>query len=301
MYYIDGPGATPDHKFTDGDPAAGVAPTTVTDDFMNDVQQEILNVMAAAGIVPAKNTQDQLLQAIRGVGGTGVFTTPPQFDNSKKAATTEWVTRALGSNRGGLLINANTVLTAGEVGKTSELYGTTTFTITLPPTVGLAPQGGAVFRFVNLNAVGVTISCQGADSYPNFAQPKSSIVLLPGDTFEVQGFNGWVITGGSYNLINSNQFRNLKQASGYQAIPNGMILQWTQVNFAAAGQNVPVVLPVSYPTQHTGVIVTNTGSAIYAPGSNAFASGLPTGANTCSVQSNYSNSASAVQVWSWGF
>ena len=301
MYYIDGPGATPDHKFTDGDPAAGVAPTTVTDDFMNDVQQEILNVMAAAGIVPAKNTQDQLLKAIQGAGANGILVTPPQFDNSRKAATTEWVNRALGSYRGGLLINANTVLTAGEVGKTIELYGATTFTITLPPTAGLAPQGGAAFRFVNLAPVGVTISCQGADSFPNFASPKSSIILLPGDTFEVQGFNGWVITGGSFNLVNSNQFAKLAAPSGYQKLPGGMIIQWTQANFPSAALNQPVALPISYPAAHLGCLVTNTGSAIYDKSATPFAAGLPTSANTVSVQSNYSNSASAVQIWSWGF
>lgn len=69
MHRIDGPGATVDHRFTEGDPVGGVEATTVTDDWLNDVQEEIVSVLTAAGIAPVKGTQDQLLKAIRGVGG----------------------------------------------------------------------------------------------------------------------------------------------------------------------------------------------------------------------------------------
>ncbi|WP_411392551.1 hypothetical protein [Pseudomonas sp. MPB23] len=64
MHRIDGPGATADGKFTEGDPVAGVQATVVTDDFLNDVQEELISVLAAAGVSPVKGTQDQVLQAI---------------------------------------------------------------------------------------------------------------------------------------------------------------------------------------------------------------------------------------------
>lgn len=64
MHRIDGPGATVDNKFTDGDPVGGVQATVVTDDFLNDVQEELISVLAAAGVTPVKGTQDQVLQAI---------------------------------------------------------------------------------------------------------------------------------------------------------------------------------------------------------------------------------------------
>ena len=64
MHRIDGPGATVDNKFTDGDPVGGVQATVVTDDFLNDVQEELISVLAAAGLTPVKGTQDQVLQAI---------------------------------------------------------------------------------------------------------------------------------------------------------------------------------------------------------------------------------------------
>lgn len=69
MHRIDGPGATVDNRFTEGDPVGGVQATVVSDDWLNDVQEEVMSVLTAAGIAPVKGTQDQLLKAIRGVSG----------------------------------------------------------------------------------------------------------------------------------------------------------------------------------------------------------------------------------------
>lgn len=68
MHRIDGPGATVDHKFTDGDPVGGVQATIVTDDWLNDVQEELISVLTDGGIAPVKGTQDQLLKAIKAIG-----------------------------------------------------------------------------------------------------------------------------------------------------------------------------------------------------------------------------------------
>lgn len=64
MHRIDGPGATVDNKFTEGDPVGGIQATVVTDDFLNDVQEELISVLTAGGVAPVKGTQDQVLQAI---------------------------------------------------------------------------------------------------------------------------------------------------------------------------------------------------------------------------------------------
>lgn len=64
MHRIDGPGATPENMFTDGDPVAGTPATVVTDEFMNDVQEELISLLTAAGITPVKGTQDQVLKSL---------------------------------------------------------------------------------------------------------------------------------------------------------------------------------------------------------------------------------------------
>ena len=65
MHRIDGAGATVDNKFTDGDPVGGVQATVVTDEWLNDVQEELMSILTAGGITPVKGTQDQVLKAIR--------------------------------------------------------------------------------------------------------------------------------------------------------------------------------------------------------------------------------------------
>jgi hypothetical protein len=67
MHRIDGPGATVDNKFTDGDPVGGVEATVVTDDFMNDVQEELMTLLTAGGVTPVKGVQDQVLKAIAAI------------------------------------------------------------------------------------------------------------------------------------------------------------------------------------------------------------------------------------------
>ncbi|GEM_PF-5646075 len=64
-----------DNLFHEGNPATGEKGTKVTDDFMNDVQEEICNVIEAAGIVLASATRDQLLAAIQRLTGGAVTRT----------------------------------------------------------------------------------------------------------------------------------------------------------------------------------------------------------------------------------
>lgn len=64
MHRIDVPSATADHQFTEGSVAGGVPATTVSAAWLNDMQEELISILAAAGIAPVKGDQDQVLQAI---------------------------------------------------------------------------------------------------------------------------------------------------------------------------------------------------------------------------------------------
>lgn len=50
--------------FTKGDPGNAILPTVVSDDWLNMTQEEILNVILAAGLTPSKTTYTQLRDAI---------------------------------------------------------------------------------------------------------------------------------------------------------------------------------------------------------------------------------------------
>ncbi len=64
MHRIDGPGAAPGGLFTDGDPAVGTPATVVTDDWLNATQEELANVVLAAGFSLSKSDNAQVLKAI---------------------------------------------------------------------------------------------------------------------------------------------------------------------------------------------------------------------------------------------
>jgi hypothetical protein len=62
--------------FTEGDPVGGTPATVVSADWLNATQEEVLNVLARAGINPDKTSQTQLRDAIEAIansGGSGVL------------------------------------------------------------------------------------------------------------------------------------------------------------------------------------------------------------------------------------
>lgn len=64
MHRIDGAGATVDNKFTQGNPVTGVPATTVTAEWLNAVQEEIVHVIEQSGVGPDKELHTQLYEAI---------------------------------------------------------------------------------------------------------------------------------------------------------------------------------------------------------------------------------------------
>ena len=64
MHRIDTATATPDHKFTEGDPAVPVAATTVSAEWLNAVQEELVAVITGARLELKKSDNGQLWQAI---------------------------------------------------------------------------------------------------------------------------------------------------------------------------------------------------------------------------------------------
>lgn len=79
MHRIDSPDATPDNKFTEGDPTIPVPATTVTDNWLNAVQEELAAPIFAAGLALDKGNNAQLLQAIRNLGGEAVWNNKQKY------------------------------------------------------------------------------------------------------------------------------------------------------------------------------------------------------------------------------
>jgi hypothetical protein len=62
MFKIDSQGATVDNLFTEGNPQAGVPATVVSDEWLNAVQMELVNILINRGIALDKSKRDQISQ-----------------------------------------------------------------------------------------------------------------------------------------------------------------------------------------------------------------------------------------------
>lgn len=288
MHRIDGPGATIDNKFTEGNPATSVPATDVTDDWLNDVQEELMTLLTNAGITPVKGTQNQILSALR---AAGVFQTAAQFDNTTKAATTEFVQRALGSIRGWQIVLGTTTLTVANVGNIVQCNNAG-YNITLP--AANAVPAGASIHFRGYSTGNISIIRQGADqiSY-GAATGFTSIPLTIGGSLTMisNGADAWMAVAGSDTLpYASGLFGASLSGNGWQRLPSGLLeCRGTFTASATPGAAVAVTFPLAFTALQELVITpvnaaTTTSSAWH---DGATASGFNGRCNIASAVCHY--------------
>lgn len=120
MHRIDTPSATAENQFTEGSPTGGVPATVVSDDWLNDVQENICKVIEQAGLPLTKGRALDLFDAIRAiaVGGIG---------NGVLASTGGWFEIPYRDNVSGVSKKAIIQVGSGTTGTVNQQS-----TITLP-------------------------------------------------------------------------------------------------------------------------------------------------------------------------
>lgn len=242
--------------FRDGNKAAFINPTELSAGFMNMLQEELAGIAEAAGLVLDPNNNAQVLAALR---SAGVFTTPAQFDNTTKAATTEFVQRALGNLSGYAAISSNTTLTAAHAGR--GCYFSVAAVATLP-VANTVPAGTLIF-FTGFTSGATSVARQGTDTIAaNVANSTlTSIVILDGEDLilESNGSTQWIAVGGSARLKYAGGFGSSLATSGYQKLPSGLIVQWGSIA-TSASVDTTVTFPIAFPTAvYSGSCTPNTG------------------------------------------
>lgn len=238
-----------------GNPATAVPATKPGPYFYHMIMEELMAVVTAAGITPAQGNLTQLLTALR---SAGVFTTPAQFDNTTKVATTAFVRSAKGGTAGVNAFNNSTTLTLDDVGKQVFFYGSTAGqTITLPAAETV--PAGEGYWITNQASVAVTLKGNGSQNLSvNLAGAGKSLsnttVLKSGDSLFVpsNSANQWNIHG----YTSDGQFPSSLAASGYQKLPSGLIIQWGACTTPASA--TIVTLPVAFPNAGLALIMHNS-------------------------------------------
>ncbi|CAI8748038.1 gp53-like domain-containing protein [Pseudomonas chlororaphis] len=249
-------------QFVDENPIAGSPGSLIPASWGNAVTEELLSVIKAAGLNPNEDMNNQLLAALR---GKELFDTAVQFDSSKKVATTEFVSRTLGSFAGSRGVTAATELTAADIGWSIGLGGVTGYTVTLPE-VGSVPAG-AVISLHNRNGAVITVAGKSNGQISPQGSSLNSISMSAGESASfVKEGSYWVVYG-TAALKYSSAFSNLLATSGYQRLPGGMILQWGSAlampndgnDGGSAGVDLYVTFPMAFSNACFSVLGTHVG------------------------------------------
>lgn len=130
--------------------------------------------------------------------GNPTAPTAPQFDNDTSIANTAFVQRALGNLAGLDSYNTSVTLSASQVGKIIEYYGSSDGTCVLPLSSACPP--GATLLIANVSGMSLTVSRQSADVLLG-VNGATSIVLGGNDTIQLTNVgsstNQWIVSGGS--------------------------------------------------------------------------------------------------------
>ncbi|MCE1186341.1 MAG: hypothetical protein LWW92_12130 [Rhodocyclales bacterium] len=188
--------------------------------------------------------------------------TPAQFDNSTKLASTAFVQRALG-NIQGLIVISSTPYNMNVAQLGSAVYfagGSSVFN--LPNMAGL-PVGSMVYLSANVATTVNGYAGQPIDNRSNGG--AASIVMAPQDDLFLAWTGGtWLAVGGSFVLragsgISGALFGSSKSTQGYQRLPSGLLLQWG-TGVTAADGSIVVIFPIAFPNACVGIQGTHSGT-----------------------------------------
>lgn len=207
------------------------------------------NAVAAARVIIGTFTDDGTTKLQ--VAGEASVSTPAQFANDTKVATSAFVQRALGNYSDVRILTANTVLTAADVGK-YIFINANNISVTLPNPSTL-PLGATITIVQSVTTSGAQIVAPGgvtmngvmtgSTSSPIVMQNKAEyeIVAVTSSAYQVAMFGGTASLG----------------TSGYQFLPSGLIVQWTQVSLTAV--DIDEIFSFTWPISFNTVYSAYTG------------------------------------------
>ncbi|MFL9907359.1 gp53-like domain-containing protein [Paraburkholderia sp. RL17-337-BIB-A] len=225
--------------FTGGNPAGGQPATLVDADWLNMLQQELLNIVTAGGLTPSKTTYNQVLSAIKRIGQNTLVLTDTGNANAYAAANP--VPLVVGTWADGVvqavkIAHANTgASTYAPDGLTAiPIYG-----------LGLQPlQGG------ELALNGTAILMHATIAGVNSGNPICVLMECAGGAQQVAPATQ------SNQAVNLGQFGSSLAANGYQKLASGLIIQWGGIGSIAANGSLLITYPIAFPTAVLGLSAT---------------------------------------------
>ncbi|MEK6420033.1 MAG: hypothetical protein V4801_10530 [Burkholderia gladioli] len=228
--------------FTGGNPATGQAATILDADWLNMVQEELMNVVTAAGLTPSKTVYTQLLSAIRALRGTSQVLADTGAANAYAAANATPLAAAptvSGVTQEFRVANTNT--------------GASTYKPDALPAAPIFGMGAAALQGGELVTNGVATLVSFVSPLLNGGALCWILVKCTGGAVQVAdgSQSGHAVSLGQ--LLTGSTMQAIANAAGfsltasYIKLPSwlgGLIIQWGQISVGTA--DTPLVFPVAF-------------------------------------------------------
>ncbi|CAI8907101.1 Phage tail fiber protein [Pseudomonas chlororaphis] len=199
--------------------------------------------------------------------GTPTTPTPPQFDNSQRSVTSEFVQRALGSFSSSFSFGDGSItLTAEHVGARIEKSGGGTITL---PKASLLPKGASILVTTTSGAgttIGLGVQAGDLLALNNLSVAVPYAMSAGSDILLIAENNVWRAHASLECLRTSPLFGASLGTLGYQKLPSGDIEQWGLYVGAPSGSDTVITLPVALSAVPNNILVTfadfSTGQAV---------------------------------------
>ena len=241
MHRIDTSTATPDHKFTEGNPAVPVAATTVSAAWLNAVQEELVAVITGAGLELQKSDNGQLFRAIGKLIGDKVpiatNDTPGLVKGSDAVSIGEDGSILLAGAVDGVRFNESGGISRYGVCDSAQAAQAKTVTI---PGFRLVPGALAYVRFTHGNThAAPTLDVSGTGAKPLTIDGTNPI---PG--YGVNAVASFMYDGARYVVVSGFTVDD-NRAGGqtYLKFPNGSMIIWGDWGTFVNGQTVTFAQP----------------------------------------------------------
>lgn len=241
MHRIDTSTATPDHKFTEGDPAVPVAATTVSAEWLNAVQEELVAVITGGGLELQKSDNGQLFRAIGKLIGDKVpiatNDTPGLVKGSDAVSIGEDGSILLAGAVDGVRFNESGGISRYGVCDSAQAAQAKTVTI---PGFRLVPGALAYVRFTHGNThAAPTLDVSGTGAKPLTIDGTNPI---PG--YGVNAVASFMYDGARYVVVSGFTVDD-NRAGGqtYLRFPNGSQIVWGDWGTFVNGQTVTFAQP----------------------------------------------------------
>lgn len=235
--------------FTGGDPNVPVAPTTVSPDWLNAVQEEIVGVIIGAGIALSKGNTGQLLAAIQALITSGGVA----FATDAEAVAGILATKAVTPHAAAALV----------VDRISALVANAPATLNTLAELAAAVSNNPNFGSETTAALGARAlaarQIQGAGVATGGGDLSNDVTITVADASAVE-FNAMadatkVITPAAYGAAGGGD-----GSTGWSPLPGGNILQWGSlavIGSNSSKQNFTIAFPKPFLNVCGSVVATS--------------------------------------------